>query len=69
VIAMPLRLRLAALFSLATAIAIAVARLIFLSQLRNDLYATLDTGLRAQMDATTQELASDGRLPALVRSR
>lgn len=61
--AMPLRLRLAALFSLATAIVIAGAGLVFAAQLRNDLYATLDTGLRAQMDATTQELASDGRLP------
>lgn len=60
---MPLRLRLAALFSLATAIAIAIAGLVFVTQLRSDLNATLDTGLRAQLDATTQELASDGHLP------
>jgi hypothetical protein len=61
--AMPLRLRLAALFALATAIAIAGAGVAFLSQLRSDLYDTLDTGLKAQMAATAQELASDGRLP------
>lgn len=61
--AMPLRLRLAALFSLATAVAIAGAGTLFLGQLRKDLYATLDTGLRAQMAATAQELASDGKLP------
>jgi hypothetical protein len=35
----------------------------FLGQLRGDLYDTLDTGLKAQMAATAQELASDGRLP------
>ncbi|HZS22415.1 MAG TPA: ATP-binding protein [Pseudonocardiaceae bacterium] len=61
---MPLRLRLAALFSLATAVIIACAAVMFLAQLRDGLYATLDTGLRAQMDATAQELASDGKLPA-----
>lgn len=64
--AMPLRLRLAALFSLATAIALTAAGFAFVAQLRSDLYATLDTGLRAQMDATTQELTSDGRLPAFT---
>ena len=60
---MPLRLRLAALFSLATAAIIAAAALMFLGQLRDGLYATLDTGLQAQLDATAQELASDGELP------
>lgn len=61
--AMPLRLRLATLFSLATAIIITAAGFAFVAQLRSDLYATLDTGLRAQMDATIQELTSDGHLP------
>lgn len=60
---MPLRLRLAALFSLATAAILAAAAVMFLGQLRAGLYATLDTGLRVQLDATAQELASDGELP------
>ena len=56
---MPLRLRLAALFALATALAIATAGLVFLHQLRDNLYDTLDSGLRARLAATAQQLVTD----------
>ncbi|MDQ2706171.1 MAG: HAMP domain-containing histidine kinase [Actinomycetota bacterium] len=62
---MPLRLRLALLFALATALAIAVGGALFLRQLADNLEDTLDNGLRARLAATTQELGTDGTLPAL----
>lgn len=61
---MPLRLRLAVLFALATVIAIAVAGVAFLHQLGDDLHEALDSGLRARLIAVTEELATDGTLPS-----
>jgi heavy metal sensor kinase len=57
----PLRLRLAGLFALATALAIAAAGLVFLHQLRDNLDDTLDSGLRARLASAVQELAADGQ--------
>jgi heavy metal sensor kinase len=59
---MPLRLRLAVLFALATALAIAVAGGFFVRQLGEDLHEALDDGLRARLVATVSEFASDGTL-------
>ena len=63
---MPLRLRLTLLFSLAAALAIGVAGVVFVAQLRDDLYDALDTGLPTRYAAAYQELASE---PALARLR
>lgn len=62
---MPLRLRLAVLFSLATALAIASGGTFFLYQLRGDLNDTIDRGLHAELAELAQELTSDGHPPPL----
>lgn len=64
-VAVPLRLRLALLFSLATALAITAGGLIFVHQLRADLTDTIDSGLRAELAEVAQELTSDGHPPPL----
>jgi len=63
---MPLRLRLALLFALATAVAITLAGTAFVLQLRVSVEASLDPGLRAQAAAVADELEADdepGPLP------
>jgi two-component system OmpR family sensor kinase len=62
---MPLRLRLAMLFALGTAVVIAVAALALVLQLRVSLDASVDAGLRARVRAVADELASEGTLPQL----
>lgn len=62
---MPLRLRLAMLFALGTAVVIAAAALAFVLQLRVSLDASVDAGLRARVRAVADELNSDGVLPQL----
>ncbi len=57
---MPLRLRLAMLFALGTAVVIATAALVFVLQLRVNLDASLDPGLRARVHAVAEELTSEG---------
>ena len=59
---MSLRLRLAVLFLLATALAITLAGLLFLHQLRDDLDDTLDSGLRERLAENISDLAADGKL-------
>ena len=59
---MSLRLRLAVLFLLATALAITLAGIGFLHQLRDDLNDTLDSGLRERLAENISDLAADGRL-------
>ncbi|MBO0875262.1 MAG: HAMP domain-containing protein, partial [Pseudonocardia sp.] len=59
-----LRLRLAALFAVATALAITAAGVIFLHQLRDNLDDTLDSGLRARLAAAAEQMATDGKLLA-----
>jgi signal transduction histidine kinase len=60
-----LRLRLAALFSAATALAIATGGIIFIRQLRSDLNDTIDSGLRAELAEVAQELTTSGHAPPL----
>ncbi|MCW2890023.1 MAG: putative transrane sensory transduction histidine kinase for metal resistance [Streptosporangiaceae bacterium] len=55
---MPLRLRLALVFTLSTAVVIAVAAMAFLSQLNSSLSAALDDTLRARVEAVTVRLAA-----------
>ncbi|MDQ2883975.1 MAG: ATP-binding protein [Actinomycetota bacterium] len=62
---MPLRLRLAMLFALGTAVVIAAAALAFVLQLRVSLDASVDAGLRARVRAVADELNSDRVLPQL----
>ncbi|MDQ2788552.1 MAG: ATP-binding protein [Actinomycetota bacterium] len=62
---MPLRLRLAMLFALGTAVVIAAAALAFVLQLRVSLDASVDAGLRARVRAVADELNSDKVLPQL----
>lgn len=57
---MPLRLRLALLFTLATAAVIALAGLAFVLQLRVSVDASLDPGLRARAAAMADEVDADG---------
>jgi signal transduction histidine kinase len=57
-----LRLRLAVLFLLATALAITLAGTLFLHQLRDDLDDTLDSGLRDRLAENISDLAADGKL-------
>lgn len=59
---MPLRLRLALLFTLGTAGVIAAAGLAFVLRLRVGLDASLDPGLRTRVQAVAEELGSDGPL-------
>lgn len=59
---MPLRLRLTLVFSLAAALVIGFAGVVFVAQLRDDLYDALDTGLATRLTAAYQELASDPTL-------
>lgn len=59
---MSLRLRLALVFALGTAVLIVVASLAFISQLSSSLNAALDSGLRSRAAAIDLALAS-GRLP------
>lgn len=61
---MSLRLRLAVLFLLATALAMTLAGALFLHQLRDDLDDTLDSGLRDRLADNISDLAADGRLDA-----
>lgn len=61
---MPLRLRLAVLFALATVLSIAGAGLAFLNQLGDDLHHALDSGLRSRLTAVTETLATPGPLPS-----
>ena len=63
---MPLRLRLAVLFALATAAAIAVGGLMFILQLRVSVDASLDPGLRARVAIVADELGPDGATGALA---
>ncbi|NMI01667.1 sensor histidine kinase [Pseudonocardia acidicola] len=56
---MPLRLRLALLFAVGTALVITVAGLGFLLQLRVSVDASLDTGLRSRAASVARELASE----------
>jgi two-component system, OmpR family, sensor kinase len=60
---MPLRLRLALLFALATATVIGLAGLAFVLQLRVSVDASLDPGLRAKVAAIVDEMSSEGGLP------
>jgi hypothetical protein len=57
-----LRLRLAVLFLLATALAITAAGMLFMYQLRDDLNDTLDSGLRERLAENISDLAADGKL-------
>ena len=62
---MPLRVRLALLFALATAVVIAAAGVAFLLQLRVSVDASLDVGLRARVTAVADGLGSgDGLAPS-----
>jgi two-component system, OmpR family, sensor kinase len=58
-VGMPLKLRLAMLFALATAAVIGVAGTGFVLQLQVSVEASLDPGLRAQVAAVADELVSD----------
>ncbi len=60
---MPLRLRLALLFALATAVVIAVAGLAFVLQLRVSVDASLDPGLRARVAVVADEMGTEGGAP------
>ena len=60
---MPLRLRLALLFALATAALITVAGLVFVLQLRVSVDASLDPGLRGRVADIADELSSREPLP------
>ncbi|MCU1660748.1 MAG: integral rane sensor signal transduction histidine kinase [Pseudonocardia sp.] len=60
---MPLRLRLALLFALATAVLITAAGVAFVLQLRVSVDASLDPGLRARVAEVADELTTKGRLP------
>jgi two-component system, OmpR family, sensor kinase len=60
---MPLRLRLALLFALATGVVIAVAGLAFVLQLRASVDASLDPGLRARVAVVADEMGSEGGAP------
>jgi two-component system OmpR family sensor kinase len=62
-----LRLRLAVLFALATALAITIAGMLFLHQLRDNLDDTIDSGLRDRLAGDVAELAIDGKLEPLGR--
>jgi hypothetical protein len=57
---MPLRARLALLFSIATAVAIITAGAAFVHQLGDNLYDTLDGELRDRLTATSAQLAVSG---------
>ncbi|HZZ51050.1 MAG TPA: HAMP domain-containing sensor histidine kinase [Pseudonocardia sp.] len=57
---MPLRARLALLFSIATAVAIASAGALFVYQLGDNLYDTLDGELRDRLAATSARLEASG---------
>lgn len=59
---MPLRLRLALLFALGTAVVIAAAGLAFVLRLRVGLDDSLDPGLRTRVHAVAEELGSDAPL-------
>jgi signal transduction histidine kinase len=61
---MPLRLRLALLFAVATAVVIAVGGAAFVLQLRLSVDASLDPGLRSRVVAMADELGSEGGLAA-----
>ncbi|GAA5161161.1 ATP-binding protein [Pseudonocardia eucalypti] len=63
---MPLKLRLTALFAVATALAIAVTAVLFLHQLRDNLDDTTDNELLARLSALTQQLAAGTAPPVLV---
>ncbi len=65
---MPLRLRLAVLFALATAAVIAVGGLAFILQLRVSVDASLDPGLRPRVAIVADELGPDGMTGALAPS-
>ncbi len=65
---MPLRLRLAVLFALATAAVIAIGGLTFILQLRVSVDASLDPGLRARVALVADELGTDGVTGALAPS-
>lgn len=60
---MPLRLRLALLFALATAVVIALSGIAFVLQLRVSVDASLDPGLRSRVAAVADELSSEAALP------
>ncbi|MCW2716241.1 ATP-binding protein [Pseudonocardia sp.] len=62
---MPLRLRLALLFALATAVVIAQAGVAFVVQLRLSVDASLDPGLRARVAVVADELGSGDGSTAL----
>lgn len=64
-VVMPLRVRLALLFALGTAVVIAVAGVGFVLQLRLSLDASLDPGLRARAIAVASEFGSDAGPPQL----
>ena len=53
---MPLRMRLSLLFALATAVAVTLAGLAFVAQLRVSVDASLDPGLRAQLADVADDL-------------
>jgi two-component system OmpR family sensor kinase len=55
---MPLRMRLSLLFALATAVAVTLAGLAFVAQLRVSVDASLDPGLRAQLVDVADDLES-----------
>ena len=55
---MPIRLRLALLFALGTAVLVAVAGLVFADQLRKGLVTSLDTAIRARADTTARSLTT-----------
>jgi two-component system, OmpR family, sensor kinase len=59
---MPLRLRLALLFALGTAVVIAAASLAFVLQLRVGLDASLDPALRIRAQAVAKQLGSGDTL-------
>lgn len=60
---MPLRLRLAMLFALVTAVVIAGAGVAFVLQMRVSVEASLDPGLRTRAAAAAEELGSGDSLP------
>jgi signal transduction histidine kinase len=62
---MPLRARLALLFSIATAVAITSAGALFVYQLGDNLYDTLDAELRERLAATSARLADSG-VPGVI---
>jgi hypothetical protein len=66
---MPIRFRLAALFSAGTALLVVLGGFTFLHVLDGQLQESVDTGLRAQADALSQLVQNDPQVPISVPDR